>query len=105
MALMDLLPGRKEKEETPVTPVAPPSHRGLLEVGGCIPQYWDTADQVTVDRARDQFRRAIAAGYVAQSYTSTPVVGFGGSRLDGEVTREFNPEADTIRMTLPYAGG
>jgi hypothetical protein len=98
MALMDLLPSKKEE------PVAPPSHTGLLEVGGCIPQYWDTSDQVTVARARAQFERAIAAGYTAQAYMPG-VVGFGGSRMDGEVTREFNPEADVVRMSLPYAGG
>jgi len=98
MTLMDL-----HKEET-AEPVAPPSHTGLLEVGGMYPLYWDTAKPETVQMARQQFERAIEAGYTAQSY-KPGVVGMGGSAMDGEITREFDPEADVVRMALPYAGG
>lgn len=111
MALLDLLPGR-QKTETPTPPDPPPppeppkAHRGVLEIGGMLPIYWSTDDRFSVERARTQFNRARMSGYVAQSYSSsTPVVGWGGSRMDGEVTREFNPEADVVRMSLPYAGG
>jgi hypothetical protein len=103
MALLDLLPSRKQEEAPAPAPVT--SHKGVLEVGGMFPLNWDTADQSSVDRARVQFNHAIRSGYVAQSYSSAPVVGWGGSRMDGEMTREFNPEADVVRMSLPYAGG
>jgi hypothetical protein len=103
MALLDLLPSRKQEAPAP-EPVA--SHKGVLEIGGMIPLHWDTADSASVHKARRQFNSAISCGYMAQSYSSTPVVSaWGGSRMDGEVTREFNPEADVVRMSLPYAGG
>ena len=106
MALLDLLPSRNKEEAPAPEPVTPPSHKGVLEIGGMLPLYWDTADPESVERARRNFRSAILSGYMAQSYTSAPVVSaWGGSRMDGEVTREFNPEADVVRMSLPYAGG
>jgi hypothetical protein len=101
MALMDVLPRRKEKV---AAPPAPPSHTGLLEVGGMSTLAWDTSVPVTVARARAQFEAAISAGYTAQAY-KPGILGFGGSRMDGEITREFDPQADVIRMSLPYAGG
>lgn len=104
MALVDLLPGRNKEVAPAPTPVAKPAHRGILEIGGMFPLEWNTADQVSVERARHQFNSAIMAGYTAQSYRPG-IIGFGGSRMDGEVTREFDPEADAIRMSLPYAGG
>jgi hypothetical protein len=101
MALMDVLPRKKEKVEAPP---APPSHAGILEIGGMYPLAWDTAQPATVTKARRQFDAAISSGYVAQAY-KPGVFGMGGSRMDGEITREFDPEADVIRMSLPYAGG
>jgi hypothetical protein len=104
MALMDLLPNKKEKVEEPAQPVAPPSHCGILEIGGMYPTAWDTSQPGTVSEARAKFDAAISAGYVAQVYRPG-VVGMGGTALDGEVTRTFDPEADVVRMSLPYAGG
>ena len=95
---------RKKEEETPAQPAAAPSHTGLLEIGGMWPTSWDTADPASVDKARKQFDHAINSGYTAQSY-KPGIIGRGGSAMDGEVTRTFDPEADVVRMSLPYAGG
>lgn len=103
MTLTDLLPRRKEVEAPPPPP-PPVSHKGVLEVGGMVPLYWDTANPVSVDRVRSTFQQAIMSGYVGQSYKQTKMA-WGGTSMYGEITREFDPEADEIRMSLPYAGG
>jgi hypothetical protein len=104
MALMDLLPHRKVVEAPPPPP-APVSHKGTLHVGGMFPLEWDTADSASVVKAARTFDAAIRSGYVGMAYKPTETRGWGGSRMDGEVTRTFDPEADEIRMSLPYAGG
>jgi hypothetical protein len=104
MTLTQLRRKKAEYETPEITAVAPPSHAGILEIGGQYPYGWDTADQASVNKARAQFDCALGAGYVAQVY-KPGVIGMGGTALDGEVTREFDPEADVIRMSLPYAGG
>lgn len=113
MALMDLLPRREkekvevkveEKVEAPRLPVAPPSHRGMLEIGGMYPTYWDTADPSSVALAEARFDAAITAGYTGQSYRPG-IMGMGGSTMDGEITRTFDPQANVVVMSLPYAGG
>lgn len=95
MSLMDSI--RRPKEEAP----APPSHKGTLFIAGSGTFVWDTADPISVEEMRDRFKRAIRAGYMAQAYGGTAQV----AGYSGQVTRSFEPEADEIRMTLPYAGG
>ena len=115
MALIDLLPGHRRTDAPPEPeapqsdppappPPAPESHKGMLEIGGMYPIYWDTADPRSVEIAKRNFRDALISGYAAQSYKQTKSA-WGGSSTFGEMTRTFDPEADAIRMSLPYAGG
>lgn len=107
MALMDLLPGRKKEVEVvepPPPAPAPVSHKGVLFVGGMTPIAWDTADQRSVQEARRRFDAAIMSGYTGQSYKATKNA-WGGLGYSGEITRTFDPEAEEVRMSLPYAGG
>jgi len=101
MALMDLLPSRKREVEAPPPP---PAHKGLLFIGGGRDRIWDTADPESIAVAKRAFDTAIMSGYVGLAYKPTKSP-YGGSSMDGEVTRTFDPEADQIRMSLPYAGG
>ncbi len=116
MAMMDVLP-RFRRSESPPEPDAPSddpptppppeqSHKGILHIGGMYPIKWDTADNVSVTRARETFEQAIRSGYMGQSYKQTKNPwGSSGLGYAGEVTRTFDPQADEIRMSLPYAGG
>lgn len=98
MSLLEAIRPSKREE------AAPPSHIGIMHIGGVIkPVQWDTADPVSVARAEKQFDRAIRSGYTGQAYGAAIVT--PGMGYSGEVTREFRPEADEIRLTLPYAGG
>lgn len=107
MALMDLLPNRRvvTTEAPPEPPPPPPAaHKGRLFIGGRYPLYWDTSDPASVEACRAAFQSAICSGYTGQSY-KTRTNAWGGSSMDGEITRSFDPEADEVRMSLPYAGG
>jgi len=108
--VMTLLDTIRRETVAPPPPPAPVTHQGVLFVGGLMPLAWNTADPASVVRAKSQFDRAILSGYMGQVYKAQTVTSpWGGSAMGmsyaGEVSREFDPEADEIRMSLPYAGG
>lgn len=100
MSLMTLVRPSKKAEVAEAPPVV--SHKGEMTIAGIFqPVTWDTADPASVNKARASFNVHRRAGYAAQAYGGTAAAhGYSGTMI-----REFDPEVESINMTLPYAGG
>ena len=79
-----------------------PTQHGLFQVldpkAGDYKLLWDRTKPAEVEEARRTFDSLRKKGY-----TAFHVKGKDGSQ--GEVMREFDPDAERLIMTLPIAGG
>jgi hypothetical protein len=69
----------------------------VMDESGDTKIIWDSKNADEVDNAREQFNRLLKKGFIA--YT----VAKNGKQ--GEIIREFDPEAEKIILSPPMAGG
>jgi len=103
MSLMTALRLKSEPVEAPAPPKREPQVTGRILFGNLRVVEWDKADKDSVLRARRAFRDGLGSGMAA--FEATTVQGWYGPRTEEVSTRDFNPEAEQIRMTAQYAGG
>lgn len=72
----------------------------ILNEKGDTKLAWDPTDTKSVEKVRKEFDELIAQGWMAFDIKTDEETGTSGS-----VTREFNPDAETIIVSRPLVGG
>ena len=73
----------------------------VMDRSGDTETNWDSDNQAEVDAARSQFDELTGKGYVAYTVTHRP----DGDDHKGKIMRKFDPNAESIILSPPMAGG